>query len=260
MRRALTVAAGIVATLVSAPGQPSPFKKPRRLRQPDAMQVAPDNRGPRLQPARSGAGPAQPARKAVASCSASALLPKLDFGLELLYSDQPLALQQITNVPEGALPDDKRRHRARQGQAPLLVSLESAPVSQFPLLPRHHDIRGRHDRAPPRRRRPCPDRDGRRLRAARPDRGGAWRLAADVRVARRRAVRRHHRRAAGPARRGDQSSAALERRAARPDRRLSHLCRGPGLCLGPERPAAGAVQACRPASPSCCPACSTWPT
>jgi hypothetical protein len=70
------------------------------------MQVAPKAEAPRLNLQGPAAGPAQPAEKKSGKTFGFSALPKLDFGLELLYSDQPLALQQSTTMPEGAIPDD----------------------------------------------------------------------------------------------------------------------------------------------------------
>jgi hypothetical protein len=100
MRWALIVSAGVITALVIGAEPAFAFQETPAAPPPDAMQVAPalNLQGP-------ATGPAQPAEKSGKVFGFSAL-PKLDFGLELLYSDQPLALQRDTTLPEGAIPDD----------------------------------------------------------------------------------------------------------------------------------------------------------
>jgi hypothetical protein len=106
MRRALTVSAGIIAALVISAGPALAFQETPAAPPANAMQVAPKTEAPRLNLQGPAAGPAQPAEKKSGKTFGFSALPKLDFGLELLYSDQPLALQQSTTMPEGAIPDD----------------------------------------------------------------------------------------------------------------------------------------------------------
>jgi hypothetical protein len=106
MRRALTVSAGVITALVVGAGPAFAFQETPAAPSPDAMQVAPKAVAPALNLQGPATGPAQPAEKKSGKVFGFSALPKLDFGLELLYGDQPLALQQDTTLPEGAIPDD----------------------------------------------------------------------------------------------------------------------------------------------------------
>jgi hypothetical protein len=105
MRRALTVSAGVIATLVIGSVPAFAFQETPAAPPLDAVQVAPKTVAP-LNLQGPAAGPAQPAEKKSGKLFGFSALPKLDFGLELLYGDQPLALQQDSTLPEGAIPDD----------------------------------------------------------------------------------------------------------------------------------------------------------
>jgi hypothetical protein len=106
MRRALTVSAGVITALVVGAGPAFAFQETPAAPSPDAMQVAPKAVAPALNLQGPATGPAQPAEKKSGKVFGFSALPKLDFGLELLYGDKPLALQQDTTLPEGAIPDD----------------------------------------------------------------------------------------------------------------------------------------------------------
>jgi hypothetical protein len=70
---------------------------------PEALSVAPDtNKNPAVQMQTPTTGPAtaQPAEKSGAKMFGFNVLPKMDFGLELLYSQQPMQLQQTTPLSE----------------------------------------------------------------------------------------------------------------------------------------------------------------
>jgi hypothetical protein len=107
MRRAWTVTASVVAALLIGAGPAYAFQETPGAPPPDAMQIAPEAQAPVFDLQSPATGPAQPAAKSSGKVFGFSALPKLDFGLELLYSDQPLALQQgSTNLPEGSIPDD----------------------------------------------------------------------------------------------------------------------------------------------------------
>lgn len=105
MRRGWVVSAGIAAALVIGAGPASAFQETPGAPPADALQVAPEAQPPALQLKGPATGPAQPAPKSTTKTFGFSALPKLDFGLELLYSDHPLALQAAP-VPQGAIPDD----------------------------------------------------------------------------------------------------------------------------------------------------------
>jgi len=106
MRKALTASAGVMTALVIGAGPAFAFQETPAAPPPDAMQIAPKAEAPVLNLQGPAAGQAQPAEKKSGKTFGFSALPKLDFGLELLYSDQPMALQQNSTMPEGAIPDD----------------------------------------------------------------------------------------------------------------------------------------------------------
>jgi len=105
MRRGWAVSAGIVAALLISAGPASAFQETPGAPPPDAIKVAPEGQAPALELQGPATGPVQPAAKGATKTFGFSALPKLDFGLELLYSNQPLALQAAP-VPQGAIPDD----------------------------------------------------------------------------------------------------------------------------------------------------------
>jgi hypothetical protein len=103
--RKSALAAGLMAALVGGTGPAFAFQETPEA-PPDALSLAPkpsqDPAMP-LQTPSTGPGPDQPAEKGGSKLFGFTLLPKLDFGLELLYSapqSSSLELQQ------GTLPDD----------------------------------------------------------------------------------------------------------------------------------------------------------
>ena len=99
------LAAGVVAALMIGAGPAFAFQAtpeaPREI-----LSVAPDiNDDPALQLQTPATGPAysQPPQKRGAKVFGFNLLPKLDFGLELLYSEPQ---SQSMELQQGTLPDD----------------------------------------------------------------------------------------------------------------------------------------------------------
>ena len=97
--RALT--AGVVATLVIGATPALAFQETPQA-PPEVLQLTPDAKDPTMQLQTPATGPTQaPDKSGGAKVFGFSLLPRLDFGLELLYSEpQPADLQQ------GTLPDD----------------------------------------------------------------------------------------------------------------------------------------------------------
>lgn len=101
MRR-FALAAGVIAALSVGAGPALAFQETPEA-PPEAPSLAPDaSKRPAMQVQTPAAGPpsAQPADKGAAKLFGFSILPKMDFGLELLYSQQPMDLQQVTPLPE----------------------------------------------------------------------------------------------------------------------------------------------------------------
>jgi hypothetical protein len=100
--RKSALAAGVIAALLIGVAPAFAFQETAEA-PPEVLSVAPGiNEGPAMQLQTPSTGPAavQPAEKSGAKLFGFNLLPKMDFGLELLYSQQPMELQQATPLPE----------------------------------------------------------------------------------------------------------------------------------------------------------------
>jgi len=93
MRRAWAVMAGVMAALWIGAGPALAFEQSPEA-PPLAAQVAPDAKAPAVQLQDPAPGTAQSSETGGTKLFGFSLLPKLDFGLELLYSQQPMDLQQ----------------------------------------------------------------------------------------------------------------------------------------------------------------------
>ena len=92
------LAAGVIAALLIGATPALAFEETKEA-PPEVLQLAPDAKDPAMQLQTPATGPRRKRRRRAAGrkCSASAFLPKLDFGLELLYSEpQADDLQQVT--------------------------------------------------------------------------------------------------------------------------------------------------------------------
>ena len=99
MRR-VALAAGVIAALLVGGGPALAFQETPEA-PPEALSVAPDaSKTPAVQMQAPAAGPGQPAEKSGAKMFGFNVLPKMDFGLELLYSQQPMELQQTAPLSE----------------------------------------------------------------------------------------------------------------------------------------------------------------
>jgi hypothetical protein len=100
MRR-VALAAGVIAALLVGAGPALAFQETPEA-PPEALSVAPDaSKDPAVQMQTPATGSAsQPAEKSGAKVLGFNILPKMDFGLELLYSQQPMELQQATPLAE----------------------------------------------------------------------------------------------------------------------------------------------------------------
>ena len=101
MRR-VALAAGVIAALLVGAGPALAFQETPEA-PPESLSVAPDtSKNPAMQMQTPATGPAsaQAAEKSGAKVLGFNILPKMDFGLELLYSQQPMELQQATPLPE----------------------------------------------------------------------------------------------------------------------------------------------------------------
>jgi hypothetical protein len=100
--RTRAVAAGIIAALLVGAGPALAFQETPEA-PPEVLSVAPDiadDPAMQLQTPATGPASAQAPEKRGAKVFGFNLLPKLDFGLELLYSQQPMEIQQGTPLPE----------------------------------------------------------------------------------------------------------------------------------------------------------------
>ena len=100
--RKVALAAGVTAALLVGSGPALAFQETPEA-SPEILSVAPDaSKGPAMQMQTPATAPAsaQPAEKSGAKVLGFSILPKMDFGLELLYSQQPMELQQATPLQE----------------------------------------------------------------------------------------------------------------------------------------------------------------
>lgn len=106
MRRAWTVAAAMTALVIGV-GPALAFQETPEPPPAEAVQALPEIVGPtlNLQSPPTGPAPVQAPKKTGGQVFGFSVLPKLDFGLELLYSEQPMALQQ-GSLPQDLLPED----------------------------------------------------------------------------------------------------------------------------------------------------------
>jgi hypothetical protein len=101
MRR-VALAAGVIAALLVGAMPALAFQETPEA-PPEALSVAPDaskNPAVQMQTPAVGTASAQPAEKSGAKIFGFNVLPKMDFGLELLYSQQPMQLQQTSPPAE----------------------------------------------------------------------------------------------------------------------------------------------------------------
>ncbi len=106
MRTAWTVTAAMIALAIGV-GSALAFQETPEPPPAEAVQALPEIVGPALdlQSPPTGPAPVQTPKKTGGTVFGFSVLPKLDFGLELLYSEQPMALQQ-GSLPQGSLPED----------------------------------------------------------------------------------------------------------------------------------------------------------
>ena len=100
--RKVALAAGVIAALLVGAGPARAFQETPEA-PPEILSVTPDpSKDPAMQMQTPAAAPtaAQPAEKSGAKVFGFNILPKMDFGLELLYSQQPMELQQATPLQE----------------------------------------------------------------------------------------------------------------------------------------------------------------
>jgi hypothetical protein len=100
MRRVCATATGMTAALLLAAGTAFAFEE-SPAPAPEAVQVAPETKAPVAELQSPAPGSAPSLEKSGAKLFGLSLLPKLDFGLELLYS-QP----QSTELQQGPLSDE----------------------------------------------------------------------------------------------------------------------------------------------------------
>ena len=100
--RKVALAAGVIAALLVGAAPALAFQETPEA-PPEILSVTPDpSKDPAMQMQTPAAAPAaaQPAEKSGAKVFGFNILPKMDFGLELLYSQQPMELQQATPLQE----------------------------------------------------------------------------------------------------------------------------------------------------------------
>ena len=100
--RKVALAAGVIAALLVGAGPAFTFQETPEA-PPEILSVTPDpSKDPAMQMQTPATAPAaaQPADKGGAEVFGFNILPKMDFGLELLYSQQPKELQQATPLSE----------------------------------------------------------------------------------------------------------------------------------------------------------------
>ncbi len=91
--RVCTAIALALAVLSSGTGSALAFQEEPGAPPPGAAQMLPEASDPSLALQTPQANPAEPAEKGGAGVFGFDVLPKLNFGLELLYSQQPMELQ-----------------------------------------------------------------------------------------------------------------------------------------------------------------------
>jgi hypothetical protein len=95
--RKVALAAGVIAALLVGAGPGLAFQETPEA-PPEILSITPD---PSKDPAMQMQTPATaPAAAQHAKVFGFNILPKMDFGLELLYSQQPMELQQATPLQE----------------------------------------------------------------------------------------------------------------------------------------------------------------
>jgi hypothetical protein len=101
MRRVCATATGMTAALLLAGGSAFAFEESPAAPTPEAVPVTPETKAPVAELQSPAPGSAPSLEKSGAKLFGFSLLPKLDFGLELLYS-QP----QSTELQQGPLSDE----------------------------------------------------------------------------------------------------------------------------------------------------------
>ena len=100
--RKVALAAGVIAALLVGAGPALAFQETPEA-PPEIPSITPDpSKDPAMQMQTPATAPAaaQPAEKSGAKVFGFNILPTMDFGLELLYSQQPMELQQATPLQE----------------------------------------------------------------------------------------------------------------------------------------------------------------
>lgn len=105
MRRGWTVTSGVLAALLLGAGPALAFQETPVPPAPEGVQIAPEIKAPTFELQTPTPGTAQAPKESGSKLFGFSLLPKLDFGLELLYSEQPMELQQGT-PPQDSLSED----------------------------------------------------------------------------------------------------------------------------------------------------------
>ena len=108
MRRAYAIAGVMMAALLVAAPPAMAFEELPEAPTPDPLQVAPDN-SPALDlqtPSTAAPVPSEAAEKSGAKVFGLNLLPKLDFGLELMYGEDHRLDMQQQGASSGASPYD----------------------------------------------------------------------------------------------------------------------------------------------------------
>jgi len=100
MRKPIAIA-GLMAALAFG-GAPALAFQETPEAPPEVLQVAPDTKDSALQLQTPATGSAQIPEKSGAKVFGFSLLPKLDFGLELLYTEP----QSAADLQQGTLPED----------------------------------------------------------------------------------------------------------------------------------------------------------
>ena len=100
--RKVALAAGVIAALLVGAGPGLAFQETPEA-PPEILSITPDpSKDPAMQMQTPATAPpsTQPAEKSGAKVFGFSILPTMDFGLELLYSQQPKELQQATPLQE----------------------------------------------------------------------------------------------------------------------------------------------------------------
>ena len=94
------LAAGVIAALSIGAPPAFAFEETKEA-PPEILQLAPEAKDPGVQLQTPAAGATHaPDKSGGAKVFGFSILPKMDFGLELLYSQQPMQLQQTTPLSE----------------------------------------------------------------------------------------------------------------------------------------------------------------